>query len=95
MSSRAYLVDLIHSIGEKTALEDHLIEKLPDHPELKELIEKVADLRRSLEKNRIRIGGVLLNMPLRLGLWIAKFMRRLQIKSLMIIWLNLQIILPK
>ena len=47
MSSRAYLVDLIHSIGEKTALEDHLIEKQPDHPELNELIEKVADLRRS------------------------------------------------
>ena len=56
MSSRAYLVDLIHSIGEKTALEDHLIEKLPDHPELKELIEKVADLRRS-QMNQLLVSG--------------------------------------
>ena len=56
MSSRAYLVDLIHSIGEKTALEDHLIEKLPDHPELKELIEKVADLRRS-QMNQLLSSG--------------------------------------
>lgn len=56
MSSRAYLVDLIHSIGEKTALEDHLIEKLPDHPELKELIKKVADLRRS-QMNQLLASG--------------------------------------
>ena len=56
MSSRAYLVDLIHSIGEKTALEDHLIEKLPDHPELKELIEKVANLRRS-QMNQLLASG--------------------------------------
>lgn len=56
MSSRAYLVDLIHSIGEKTALEDHLIEKLPDHPELKELIKKIADLRRS-QMNQLLASG--------------------------------------
>lgn len=56
MSSRAYLVDLIHSIGEKTALEDHLIEKLPDHPELKELIERVANLRRS-QMNQLLASG--------------------------------------
>ena len=56
MSSRAYLVDLIHSIGEKTALEDHLIEKLPDHPELKELIKKVADLRRA-QMNQLLASG--------------------------------------
>lgn len=56
MSSRAYLVDLIHSIGEKTALEDHLIEKLPDHPELRELIEKVANLRRS-QMNQLLASG--------------------------------------
>ena len=56
MSSRAYLVDLIHSIGEKTALEDHLIEKQPDHPELNELIEKVADLRRS-QMNQLLASG--------------------------------------
>lgn len=56
MSSRAYLVDLIHSIGEKTALEDHLIEKLPDHPELKELIKKVANLRRS-QMNQLLASG--------------------------------------
>lgn len=56
MSSRAYLVDLIHSIGEKTALEDHLIEKLPDHPELKDTIKKVADLRRS-QMNQLLASG--------------------------------------
>lgn len=56
MSSRAYLVDLIHSIGEKTALEDHLIEKLPDHPELKDIIKKVADLRRS-QMNQLLASG--------------------------------------
>ena len=56
MSSRAYLVDLIHSIGEKTALEDHLIEKLPDHPESKELIENVADFRRS-QMNQLLASG--------------------------------------
>jgi hypothetical protein len=56
MSSRAYLVDLIHSIGEKTALEDHLMEKLPDHPELKDTIKKVADLRRS-QMNQLLASG--------------------------------------
>ena len=56
MSSRAYLVDLIHSIGEKTALEDHLIEKLPDHPVLKDIIKKVADLRRS-QMNQLLASG--------------------------------------
>ena len=56
MSSRAYLVDLIHSIGEKTALEDHLIEKLPDHPELKDIVKKVADLRRS-QMNQLLASG--------------------------------------
>lgn len=56
MSSRAYLVDLIHSIGEKTALEDHLIEKLPDHPELKNTIKKVADLRR-FQMNQLLASG--------------------------------------
>lgn len=56
MSSRAYLVDLIHSIGEKTALEDHLIEKLPDHPELRDTIKKVADLRRS-QMNQLLASG--------------------------------------
>lgn len=56
MSSRAYLVDLIHSIGEKTALEDHLIEKLPDHPELRELIERVANLRRSQMNQLLTFG---------------------------------------
>ena len=56
MSSRAYLVDLIHSIGEKTALEDHLMEKLPDHPELKDIIKKVADLRRS-QMNQLLASG--------------------------------------
>lgn len=48
MSSRAYLVDLIRSIGEKTALTDHLEEKLLSNPseELKALIEQITTLRR-------------------------------------------------
>ena len=48
MSSRAYLVDLIRSIGEKTALTDHLEEKLLSNPseDLKALIEKITALRR-------------------------------------------------
>lgn len=48
MSSRAYLVDLIRSIGEKTALTDHLEEKLLSNPseDLKSLIEKITALRR-------------------------------------------------
>lgn len=48
MSSRAYLVDLIRSIGEKTALTDHLEEKLLSNPseDLKDLIEKITALRR-------------------------------------------------
>lgn len=48
MSSRAWVVDLIHSIGEKTALVDHLEEKLDtDKPEhLQELISEVLNLRR-------------------------------------------------
>lgn len=48
MSSRAYLVDLIRSIGEKTALTDHLEEKLLSNPseELKALIKQITALRR-------------------------------------------------
>lgn len=48
MSSRAYLVDLIRSIGEKTALTDHLEEKLLSNPseDLKALIEQITTLRR-------------------------------------------------
>ena len=48
MSSRAYLVDLIRSIGEKTALVDHLEEKMINEPsdKLKALIEQITTLRR-------------------------------------------------
>lgn len=48
MSSRAYLVDLIRSIGEKTALVDHLEEKMINEPsdKLKALIEQTTALRR-------------------------------------------------
>lgn len=48
MSSRAYLVDLIRSIGEKTALTDHLEEKLLSNPseDLKALTERITRLRR-------------------------------------------------
>lgn len=49
MSSRAWLVDLIHSIGEKTALTDHLEEKLhlEDSEHLEKIIDNILDLRRS------------------------------------------------
>lgn len=53
MSNRAWAVDLVHSIGEKTALVDHLEEKLlasddeEEKEQLKEMIFRVTDLRRS------------------------------------------------
>ena len=52
MTSRAWLVDLIRSIGEKTALTDHLEEKMISEPsdELKALIEQVTALRRKQMK---------------------------------------------
>lgn len=46
MTSRAWLVDLIHSIGEKLALCDHLAEKLDDKF-ARELYEKTLRQRRS------------------------------------------------
>lgn len=48
MSSRAYLVDLIHSIGEKTALADHLEEKLgtEDDEIIEKMLPQVLNLRR-------------------------------------------------
>lgn len=49
MASRAWLVDLVKSIGEKTALCDHLEEKLlkdnPD-PDIKSILNKTLNLRR-------------------------------------------------
>lgn len=56
MSSRAYLVDLIHSIGEKTALADHLEEKLEENPDLEELLKKVLELRRK-QMNQLLADG--------------------------------------
>lgn len=56
MSSRAYLVDLIHSIGEKTALADHLEEKLENNPELEEILKKILDLRRK-QMNQLLTNG--------------------------------------
>lgn len=52
MTSRAWVVDLIRSIGEKTALTDHLEEKMISEPsdELKALIEQVTALRRKQMK---------------------------------------------
>lgn len=48
MTSRAWVIDLIRSIGEKTALVDHLEEKMINSPneDLKSLIERVTTLRR-------------------------------------------------
>lgn len=46
MSSRAWVVDEIHSIGEKTALCDHLEELIDDCPEVGEVLQNVLNLRR-------------------------------------------------
>lgn len=48
MSSRAWVVDLIHSISEKTALVDHLEEKLEieKNPQLEDIITRLLTLRR-------------------------------------------------
>lgn len=46
MSSRAWVVDEIHSIGEKTALCDHLEELIDDYPEAGEVLQNVLNLRR-------------------------------------------------
>lgn len=46
MSSRAWVVDEIHSIGEKTALCDHLEELIDDYPEVGEALQNVLNLRR-------------------------------------------------
>ena len=56
MSSRAYLVDLIHSIGEKTALVDHLEEKIDNNPELQDLVEKILVLRRKQMNQLLSLG---------------------------------------
>lgn len=46
MSSRAWMVDEIHSIGEKTALCDHLEEVIDEFPEAGEVLQKLLKLRR-------------------------------------------------
>lgn len=46
MSNRAYIIDLIHSIGEKLALADHLAEKLEEQ-KIQELYAKVVEERRN------------------------------------------------
>lgn len=49
MSSRAWVVDLVHSIGEKTALADHLEEKLIANEDIetnKRILDAVLSLRR-------------------------------------------------
>ena len=46
MSSRAWVVDEIHSIGEKTALCDHLEELIDDYPDVDEVLQNVLNLRR-------------------------------------------------
>ena len=56
MSSRAYLVDLIHSIGEKVALVDHLEEKIDNNPELQDLVEKILVLRRKQMNQLLSLG---------------------------------------
>lgn len=46
MSSRAWMVDEIHSIGEKTALADHLEEVIEEFPETQEVLQRLLKLRR-------------------------------------------------
>lgn len=46
MSSRAWMVDEIHSIGEKTALADHLEEVIEEFPEAQEVLQRLLKLRR-------------------------------------------------
>lgn len=46
MSSRAWAIDEIHSIGEKTALCDHLEELIDDYPDVGEVLQNVLNLRR-------------------------------------------------
>ena len=46
MSSRAWMVDEIHSIGEKTALCDHLEEVIDEFPEAQEVLQGLLKLRR-------------------------------------------------
>ena len=46
MSSRAWMVDEIHSIGEKTALADHLEEVIDEFPEAQEVLQRLLKLRR-------------------------------------------------
>lgn len=56
MSSRAYLVDLIHSIGEKTALADHLEEKVDKDDFDEKLIQRILDLRRKQMNQLLSLG---------------------------------------
>lgn len=56
MSSRAYLVDLIHSIGEKTALVDHLEEKVDKDDFDEKLIQRILDLRRKQMNQLLSLG---------------------------------------
>lgn len=52
MSSRAWVVDLIHSIGEKTALADHLEEKLIAGEDI-ETSKKILDATLSLRREQM------------------------------------------
>lgn len=56
MSSRAYLVDLIHSIGEKTALVDHLEEKVDKDDFDEKLIQRILGLRRKQMNQLLSLG---------------------------------------
>lgn len=46
MSSRAWMVDEIHSVGEKTALADHLEEVIDEFPEAQDVLQRLLKLRR-------------------------------------------------
>lgn len=54
MTNRAYIQDLIHSIGEKLALADHLEEKLDE--------ENIAELYKSVVEERRREMNLLVSL---------------------------------
>lgn len=57
MKSRAYAVDLMQSIGEKTALASHLEEHIIDGHDVQELIQSVLLLRRKQMEQLMAISN--------------------------------------
>lgn len=56
MTSRAYVVDLMQSIGEKTALASHLEESLIDGLDVGQLLQQTLQLRREQMESLMKIA---------------------------------------